>query len=342
MGPQAPSRVPRTELHLHLDISMSYRVASALAPGLTPAAYQRRLQGPLRCTDLAAFLATTTAQIELLQTANALRLLTCDVIAQLVAEDVQYAELRFCPLLHTAGGLSPEEALESVLGAARKATTDATVPIRVGIVLTTLRHFSAAQSVRVAQLALRYRTEGVVGFDLGGDETGFRLESHLPAFDLVRSEGLAHTVHAGEAGGPESVREVLDALAPPRIGHGVRSIEDPDLIERLRHDGVHLEMCPTCNVQLGVVSSIERHPIDRLLRNGVSLSVSTDSRTSTVTTLTHEYQLLRKAFGWTDATIATTNAMAAAAAFGADADPPGAEAGPAAAIERSERHGGQS
>lgn len=112
-----------------------------------------------------------------------------------------------------------------------------------------------------------------MAFDLGGDEAGFPLTTHLPAFRRVIDAGVPFTVHAGEGAGPESVTEVMDALSPKRVGHGVRAIEDPSVVERLVSERVHLETCPSCNVQLGLYPTLREHPIDRLYRAGASLGI---------------------------------------------------------------------
>jgi adenosine deaminase len=306
------SRPALVELHLHLDISMSYGVAAQLVPGLTRDRYRSEFQGPARCADLADFLSTTSTQVSLLQEAAALRLLTEDVVQQVADEGVVYAELRFAPLLHTAAGMAPELAVEAVLESAADASQRA--GIDTSVILCSLRHFSESDSLRTADLAVRYAEHGVA-FDLAGDEAGYPLTTHLPAFRRVEEAGVPFTVHAGEGAGPESVTEVMDALAPRRLGHGVRAIEDPAVLERVVSEGVHLEVCPSCNVQLGLFSSHRDHPIDRLYRAGASVGVSTDSRTSTVTSLPAEYAKLAETFGWTIEDQQRVNLMALDAAF---------------------------
>jgi adenosine deaminase len=139
---------------------------------------------------------------------------------------------------------------------------------------------------------------------------------HTEAYRYAREHGLARTAHAGEACGPESVWETLRLLQPSRIGHGTRSYEDPALVEFLRREGIHLELCPSSNVQ--IIPSIEswaQHPIDRLYRAGVRLNANTDTRMLTRTTLTHEYEMLHRVFGWGSAEFLQTNGMALDAAF---------------------------
>jgi len=291
---------------------MSYDVAAQLVPGLTRDRYGSEFQGPARCADLADFLSTTSTQVSLLQDAAALRLLTEDVVQQVVNEGVVYAELRFAPLLHTAAGMAPELAVEAVLESAAEASKRA--GIDTSLILCSLRHFSESDSLRTADLAVRYAEHGVA-FDLAGDEAGYPLTTHLPAFRRVQDAGVPFTVHAGEGAGPESVTEVLDALAPRRLGHGVRAAEDPAALERVVSERVHLEVCPSCNVQLGLFPTHAAHPIDTLYRAGASVGISTDSRTSTVTSLPAEYAKLTETFGWTIEDQQRVNLMALDAAF---------------------------
>jgi adenosine deaminase len=156
----------------------------------------------------------------------------------------------------------------------------------------------------------------VVALDLAGDEAGFPLDTHVGAYRYAREHGLFRTAHAGEGLGPESVWETLRLLDPQRIGHGTRSIEDPKLVEHLRRGRIHLELCPTTNVQIiPSIRTMEEHPIDRLYRAGVSLNVNSDSRMLTPTTLTKEFESLQRVFNWTELDFLRTNLMGSDAAF---------------------------
>ena len=188
--------------------------------------------------------------------------------------------------------------------------------LQARLILCTLRHYTEAQSVATAKLVEHFRGSRVAALDLAGDEAGFPLDSHLSAYRYAREHGLARTAHAGEGLGPESVWEVLRQLEPTRIGHGTRSIEDPALVAYLRDHGIHLELCPTSNLQ--IIPSLDgwsSHPIDRLYRAGVRLNANTDSRMLTPATLTGEYEGLARVFGWGEAEFLRTNRMALDAAF---------------------------
>lgn len=305
--------LPKVELHLHLDCSLSYDAVSRLKPSVTRAEYDAEFVAPPQCASLAEFLTRAPRGFQLMQTREALRLVTEDVFAQLAADRVIYAELRFAPLLHLLDGLTPEAVVEAV----DRATEDSirATGIEVRLILCTLRHFTPQQSLATVALVEAFRGSRVAALDIAGDEAGFPLDAHVAAFRYAAQRGLARTAHAGEARGAESVWETLRALAPSRIGHGVRSIEDPALVEHLRTERIHLEMCPSSNVQTRAVPNYAAHPVDRLYRDGVSLGISTDARTITSVTLEQEYARLGEHFGWGEAELVACNRAALQAAF---------------------------
>lgn len=309
--------VPRIELHVHLDCCLSFRVARQLDPSLSRERYRRELVMTGRCPDLKHFLSKVSPCLALLQTEDALSRLTFDVFRQLRDDGVIYAELRFAPLLHTEGGLADERVVATVAGAAAAAAR--VTGVRYGLILCCLRHFTAEESLRTAVLAERFRDRCVVGIDLAGDEAGFPLDAHVEAFRHARESGLRLTAHAGEARGPASVTETLKHLRPSRIGHGVRSIEDPALIERLIERDVHLEVCPTSNVLIGIYPSMQDHPVDRLYRAGVSMGLNTDCRGVLPITLGDEARRLAETFDWRDLHFRRCALNAAEASFASPA-----------------------
>jgi adenosine deaminase len=187
--------------------------------------------------------------------------------------------------------------------------------IEARLILCTLRHFTLEQSLATAELVEHFRGSRVAAFDIAGDEAGFPIDAHVAAFRFAIDHGLHRTAHAGEAAGPATVWETLRAFEPSRIGHGVRGIEDPKLLAHLKANGIHLEVCPSSNVQTRAVRSYAEHPVDKLLRSGVSLGINTDTRTITNITLNEEYALLREHFGWSDDEFLTCNRAALRAAF---------------------------
>lgn len=305
--------VPKVELHLHLDCSLSYAAVSRLDPSVSRAEYDLEFVAPPLCASLADFLTRAPRGFQLMQTRDALRLATDDLFEQLGADGVVYAEIRFAPLLHLLRGLTPEEVVESVDRATEHCI--AATGIEARLILCTLRHFDAAQSMATAQLVERFRGSRVAALDIAGDEAGYPLHAHIPAFRYAADRGLHRTAHAGEASGAASVWETLRVLRPSRIGHGVRSIEDGSLVEHLRQSRIHLEVCPSSNVQTRASASYAEHAIDRLYRAGVSLGINTDTRTITNVTLEQEYARLREHFAWDDAEFLACNRAALQAAF---------------------------
>lgn len=306
--------LPKIELHLHLDCSLSYAAVAKLAPGVTPEEYEADYVAPARCANLADFLLRAPKGSRLMQTEESLEFVVKDVMRQLADDGVVFAELRFAPLLHLERGLTPERVVEVVERAADRLSRVSGV--EANLILCTLRHFSEAQSLKTAALVKEFRGSRVVALDLAGDEAGYPIAPHVAAYRFAREHGLFRTAHAGEGAGPESVWETLRLLDPQRIGHGTRSIEDPTLVTHLARERTHLELCPSANVQIiPSIGSMEEHPIDRLCRAGVSLNVNTDSRMLTPTTLTGEYEILERVFNWTKQDLLRTNLMGADAAF---------------------------
>jgi adenosine deaminase len=290
------SKYPKVELHLHLDCSLSYNVVHRINPAITEEEYRRDFIAPAKCTNLADFLTRAPHAIALMQTEEQLRLVVFDLFEQFQRDHVLYAEIRFAPLLHTGRGLLPEQVVEIVEGATSQACEKTGIEAR--LILCTLRHFSTEQSLQTVQLVERFRGTRVAALDIAGDEAGFPLAPHIPAYQYAVERSLSRTAHAGEANGPESVWETLRSLHPWRIGHGVRSIEDTALIEYLRDQRIHLEVCPASNLQTNIYDSFADHPINRLYELDISLSVSTDTRTITNVTLSEEYNNLHRSFGW--------------------------------------------
>jgi adenosine deaminase len=306
-------QLAKVELHLHLDCSLSFAAVSNLAPHISRQEYDAEFVAPPACASLADFLTRAPRGFQLMQTEDALRMVTEDVFEQLRRDRVIYAEIRFAPLLHLLEGLSPE----AVVAAVDRVTEQCiqATHIEARLILCTLRHFDQAQSLLTAQLVERFRGTRVAALDIAGDEAGFPIYPHIPAFRYAMDHGLHRTAHAGEACGASSVWETLQAFQPARIGHGVRSIEDPLLVDHLKRERIHLEVCPSSNVQTRTSLTYADHPVDRLFRAGVSLGISTDTRTITNVTLEQEYLRLREQFGWTDDELLACNREALRAAF---------------------------
>jgi adenosine deaminase len=312
------TQLPKVELHLHLDCSLSYAAVARLAPAVTHDEYLREYVAPARCTNLADFLDRAPKGFLLMQDEPALRLVTEDLFHQLQADGIVYAEIRFAPLLHMQGGLTAERVVEIVNQAVERSSLETGIEAR--LILCTLRHFDREQSLETARLIEAFRGSRVVALDLAGDEAGYPITAHIQAYEYAQQHDLFRTAHAGEALGPESMWETLRLLNPTRIGHGTRSIEDAELVEYLRRKRIHLELCPSSNVQIiPSFAELEHHPIDKLYRAGVLLNINTDTRMLTPTTLTREYEEVSRVFGWGREEFYRTNLMAVEAAFVDDA-----------------------
>ncbi len=290
------NKQPKVEIHLHLDCSLSFEIVKQLKPSVTLKEYQESFIAPAKCSDLAEYIKTAIKSIELMQTKEQLRLVTLDLFKQLKADNVIYAEIRFAPLQHLLKGLTPEQVVETV-----NMATDEGIKkygIHAGIILCTLRHYTEEQSLKTVNLVKHYQGTHVVGFDIAADEAGFPIDNHIRAFQFAKNNHIKCTAHAGEAKGPESVWETLENFHPSRIGHGVRSAEDDKLLTFLKTNNIHLEVCPTSNIQVNVFDKIENHPANKIYNSGVSMSINTDCRTISNVTLTREYDLMKQIFNW--------------------------------------------
>jgi adenosine deaminase len=306
-------QLPKVELHLHLDCSLSYEVVQTIDPSVTEAVYLQEYIAPEKCTNLADFLTRAVKGFALMQTKEQLQLVVHDLFRQMLADNMLYAEIRFAPLQHIEQGLTPHQVVAAVEEATAAAIKQTGIEAR--IILCTLRQYSSAQSMATVQLVQEFKNTTVAGFDIAADEAGFPIDNHIAAFSYAKEKNIFCTAHAGEAKGADSVWETLQYFGPSRIGHGIRSIEDSKLVQHLRKNKIHLEICPSCNVLINVYDNYKDHPIDDLYKAGVSLSVNTDTRTITNVTLIKEYQRLQDVFGWTVADFYNCNVYALQAAF---------------------------
>jgi adenosine deaminase len=310
------TKLPKVELHLHLDCSLSYDVVSEIDPSITFEEYCTTFIPPAKCVDLDEVLSRAPSSFPLMQTEEHLRLVTLDLFEQLRQDNVLYAEIRFAPLLHMDGGLTAHQVVSCVEAATVEAIH--TTGIEARIILCTLRYFSGAQSLETVHLVEDFRGTCVAGFDIAAEFPGDVISPHLAAFQYAHEKGIPITAHAGESRGIENVRETLQHFAPSRIGHGVSSIADPVLLEQLRQRQVHLEACPTSNVLTNCYDTYADHPIDRLYRAGISVGVNSDSRTLVHVTLNQEYAKLHETFGWEAEDFYHCNENALKAAFVSD------------------------
>jgi adenosine deaminase len=257
-----------------------------------------------------------------MQTPDSLRRVAREAAEDLADDGVVYAEIRWAPEQHVDGGLSLDEVVEATVAGFREGEAEAARrgrPIRIGAIVTAMRH--AARSREIAELAVAYRDKGVVGFDIAGAEAGFPPSRHLDAFEYLRRENFHFTIHAGEAFGLPSIWEAIQYCGTDRLGHGVRIVDDITaggtlgrLASYVRDKRIPLEMCPSSNVQTGAAKSIAEHPIGLLRKLHFRVTVNTDNRLMSGTSMTREMTLLTQAFGygWADLQWFTINAMKSA------------------------------
>lgn len=286
---------PKAELHCHLDGSLRLGTILELATAqgkldLLPASDEVGLQEVLLQVDNAAtleeYLAWFGYTIPLMQSREALHRIAYELAADAAEENVRYLEVRFGPVLHTAEGLTLEEVTEAVLSGLSQASDE--FGIITNIIICGLRDRFESASLAQAEMALNYRGKGVVGFDLAGGEEGNPAKQHLSAFEVARKGLLGITVHAGESFGPISIRQALFHCGAQRIGHGVTLREEPALLQYVLDHQIPLEMCPTSNVQTHVVDGFENHPIREYIEAGLAVTVNTDNRLFSRTSVTDE------------------------------------------------------
>lgn len=295
-------RLPKAELHVHLDGSLRPQTMLELAAehGVPlPADDADALGRYMRvddAADLVGYLERFEVSLSVMQTAEALERIAYELIEDAAAENVRYMEVRFCPALNTEEGLSHEEVLEAVLAGLTRAQDD--FDVLSGVIVCALRNQAPGLSLRLAQLAVDYMDRGVVAFDLAGAEHGHPAIEHAVAFDHAAAHNLPITIHAGEAYGPLSISQAIHRCHARRIGHGTRLHEDKDLLHFVRDFRIPLEVCPTSNVQTGATRELATHPIRMYYERGLVVTVNTDNRLMSGVDLTDEYEVLHRHLGF--------------------------------------------
>jgi adenosine deaminase len=324
-------RAPKVLLHDHLDGGLRPQTIVELAsqhgygqlPAGDAAGLAEWMAAAAQRGKLELYLEAFQHTVGVMQTRDALIRVAAECAEDLAADGVVYAEVRFAPELHIERGLGLDQVVDAVLEGFRRGSAGR--KITVYALLTAMR--TAARSLEIAELAVRNREVGVVGFDIAGAEAGNRPSRHLDAFQYVARENFQFTIHAGEGFGLPSIWEALQWCGADRLGHGVRIIDDivvPDegegrptlgrLANYIRDRRIPLELCPTSNVQTGAAASIEEHPIGLLRELLFRVTVNTDNRLMSGVSLSSEFHALSKAFGygWSDVEWLTINAMKSA------------------------------
>jgi adenosine deaminase len=295
-------RLPKTDLHVHLDGSLRLQTMLDLAEeqGLTlPAGTPEGLAAALHCGEntgsLVEYLKAFDVTLQVLQTEDALHRVAYELAEDAAAENVRYIEVRYSPMLHTRGGLRLTTVVEAVLAGLWDAQKDH--GIVANVILCGIRNISPESSVEMAQLAVAYKNRGVVAFDLAGAEYDYPAKHHVKAFKLVHNNNIAVTIHAGEAYGPASIHQALHVCGAHRIGHGCRLREDGDLLHYVNDHRIALECCPSSNVQTGAVRDLRTHPLKLYHDLGLRVTVNTDNRLITNTSVSRELWLCHTEMG---------------------------------------------
>ncbi len=265
-----------------------------------PAWERDDLEGYMVASDtksLREYLARFDVIIPLLQDAQAIERVAYELAEDNASENVRYLEVRFCPGLNTKEGLTSALVIEAALRGLAQGMED--FRIRIGLIVCGLRHLEPRASAILAEVATSFKGKGVVGFDLAGAESGHPPMEHRAAFQTAAQANMAITIHAGEDQGPESIRQALHDCGAHRIGHGTRLFRDADLLRYVKDFRVPLEVCLTSNVQTGAVASYREHPLRAYYEEGLVVTLNTDNRLVSGTTLTEEYWKAHHHLGFT-------------------------------------------
>ncbi len=324
-------KIPKVELHDHLDGGLRPQTIIDLAdergidslPSRNPEELADWFHRGASRKNLALYLEGFAVTTLVMQTREALKRVAFEAMEDLAAQNIVYAEIRFAPIQHLAGGLNLEAVVESVLSGLDEGSRKFNVSY--GLILCAMRHQGSDYSLETAELAVAFQDRGVVGFDIAGDEYGHPPKRHLDAFQYIRNKNFNITIHAGEAFGPESIWQAVQICGTHRIGHGTRIIEDivfqgtriehmGSLAHFLKDKRIPFEMCLSSNLQTGVAESIDEHPFNMLFKNAFRALLCTDNRLMSNTTLTKELSLATQSYGLTlrDLEKLTINAMKSA------------------------------
>src|SRR5437870_8339204 len=296
--------LPKTDLHCHLDGSLRLRTMLELPakqgrhlPADSEDGLAKSMKLSQKHGSLEEYLKGFETTLSVMQTEDALYRTAYELAQDAAAENVRLIEVRYAPVLHLQKGLKPTVVVEAVLEGLRAATRE--TGILAGVLVCGIRNMSPETSLRLAELSVAYKNRGVLGFDLAGAEHGNPAKDHQEAFQLILNNNINCTVHAGEAYGPPSIAQALHYCGAHRIGHGVRLREDGDLLNYVNDHRIPIECCPSSNVQTGAVLDMASHPFKFYLDFGIRVTINTDNRLITDTTVTKELAAMAKHFGLT-------------------------------------------
>jgi adenosine deaminase len=296
-------RLPKTDLHVHLDGSLRISTILELAeeqkvklPADTPEKLLPYVSVGDDCKSLVEYLKAFDVTLAVMQTYESLVRTAFELAEDAAKENVRYIEVRYAPILHQQKGLTLTVIVQAVVEGLKKAQKK--YGIRFGVIICGIRHISPEMSNKLADLTVAFKNKGVVGFDLAGAEENFPAKKFKDAFGRVLANNINCTLHAGEAYGPQSIHQAVHVCGAHRIGHGVRLVEDGDLMNYINDHRIPLECCPSSNVQTKAVKRMEDHPIRLFYDLGLRVTVNTDNRLVTNTTVSREYHRLHTELGF--------------------------------------------
>jgi adenosine deaminase len=312
-------RLPKAELHVHLDGSLRPETMLELAREYgkpMPTSDPEELRDYMHVQDarnLVEYLERFAITLSVMQTSDSLERIAYELAEDLAEENVRYAEIRYSPILNTREGLPLTEAVEAPLRGLKRAEAD--FGIRTALIICGIRNMEPETSRDLADLTVAFKGRGVVAFDLAGAEYNYPAKKHKDAFFTVINKNMAATIHAGEAYGPESIHQALHYCKAHRIGHGTRLYEDPDLLQYVKDFRIPIEICLTSNVQTKAAPSFEEHPVRQYYDEGLVLSLNTDNRLMSATTVTDEFWRAHQHLGFTWDELVDLAVMSFEAAF---------------------------
>ncbi len=284
-------KMPKVELHLHLDGSVNINTASELS-GLSLIDVKDKMIAKDKCLDLTEYLTRFDLPISLMQTKENLKRISMELANNLKEENVIYAEIRFAPAFHTKQGLSYDEVVTSVMDGLNKVKE-----VKTNLILCMMRGLDMNANLKTIEVAKKYLNKGVCAIDLAGDEIKYPIENYKILFNFAKMNNVPFTIHAGETSNASAVKTAINYGAR-RIGHGIKVVDDLEVINLIKDNDILLEICPTSNVQTNVVNTYDMHPILKLFNLGIPVSVNTDNNTVSNVSITDEYVKLNKYFGF--------------------------------------------
>lgn len=282
-------QIPKVELHLHLDGSITPIIASKLS-GLSLKEVTNKMIAKDKCENLSEYLTKFDFPISLMQTKENLRTIAKSVVDYLEEENVIYAEIRFAPMFHIQEGLTKEEVVEAVLEG-----FSTNKKVKTNLILCMMRGLDKEFNLQTIYLAEKYLNKGVCALDLAGAEDKYPLDNYKGFFEIATSKKIPFTIHAGENGSAQEVKKAIE-LGASRIGHGIHAIENSEVLNLIKENNVLLEICPTSNVQTNAISTYKDNPLYEFYQNDIRVSINTDNKTVSNITLNEEYQKVATAF----------------------------------------------